>query len=165
MVIRDFEDGDVAPACTLTNHYIEHTPVHFGLHPYTAEEFREMWHAGREKYPWLAAAIDGRFAGYAKAGRWREREAYQFTAEAGLYVESAFHGRGVGKALYAELFKRLAKAGFHTAVAGITLPNEASVRLHEAMGFTKVGVFREVGRKMDAWHDTGWWQRMLEPAS
>jgi L-amino acid N-acyltransferase YncA len=163
-MIRDFEDGDVAPACALTNHYIEHTSVHFGVHPYSADEFRAMWLAGREKYPWLAATIDGRFAGYAKAGRWREREAYQFTAEVGLYVDSAFHGRGIGTALYRELFKRLKTSGYHTAVAGVTLPNDASVRLHESLGFTKVGVFREVGRKFDRWHDTGWWQLMLDDA-
>jgi L-amino acid N-acyltransferase YncA len=161
MIIRDFEDADVASACTLTNHYIEHTPVHFGVHPLSTHEFRAMWQSGREKYPWLAAAIDGHFAGYAKASRWREREAYQFTAEVGLYIESPFHGQGVGRALYGELLKRLHQAGFHTAVGGVTLPNEASVRLHESMGFTKVGVFREVGRKFDAWHDTGWWQIVL----
>jgi phosphinothricin acetyltransferase len=161
MKIRDFEEGDVAPACAVTNHYIEHTPVHFGMHPYTPQEFREMWLAGRDKYPWLAAAIDGRFAGYAKASRWREREAYRFTAEVGLYIESAFQGRGVGKALYGKLLARLRAAGYHTAVGGITLPNDASVRLHESMGFTKVGVFREVGRKFDQWHDTGWWQLIL----
>jgi L-amino acid N-acyltransferase YncA len=161
MLIRDFQDSDVAPACTLTNHYIEYTPVHFGMHPYSGDEFRAMWLAGREKYPWLAGAIDDRFVGYAKASRWRDREAYQFTAEVGLYVDSACHRRGVGSALYRELFKRLKAAGYHTAVAGVTLPNESSVRLHESMGFSKVGVFREVGRKFDQWHDTGWWQLML----
>jgi phosphinothricin acetyltransferase len=165
MLVRDFQDRDVAPACALTNYYIEHTAVHFGMHPYTHDEFRALWIEGKAKYPWLAAEIDGRFAGYAKASRWREREAYQFTAETGLYVVQEFHGRGVGKALYRELLARLPVAGYHTAVAGVTLPNEASVRLHESMGFTKVGVFREVGRKRDAWHDTGWWQLHLAPSA
>jgi phosphinothricin acetyltransferase len=162
MLIRDFSEADVAPACELSNHYIEHTAIHFGLHPYTPEEFRSMWAAGRETYPWLAAEVGGTFAGFAKAGRWREREAYRFTAEAGLYVDARFHGRGIGTALYRELFARLKRSGFHTVVAGVTLPNPASERLHEAMGFHRVGVFREVGRKFDAWHDTGWYQVLLE---
>lgn len=165
MIIRDFDEADVAPACELSNYYIEHTAVHFGLHPYTVDEFRSMWLSGREKYPWLAAAVDGVFAGFAKGSRWRERDAYRFTAEVGLYVESRFQGRGIGKALYVELFKRLEQAGYHTVVGGVTLPNKASVRLHESMGFTKVGVFREVGRKFDAWHDTAWYQLMLDKAS
>jgi phosphinothricin acetyltransferase len=161
MIVRDFQDRDVAPACALTNHYIQHTAVHFGMYPYSPDEFRAMWQEGVTKYPWLAAEIDGRFAGYAKGSRWREREAYQFTAEVGLYIERDLQGKGIGKALYLELFIRLKAAGYHTAVAGVTLPNDASVRLHESMGFAKVGVFREVGRKMGAWHDTGWWQLPL----
>lgn len=162
MVVRDFSERDVGPACTLTNHYILHTPVHFGTNPARAEEFRAVWERGRATHPWLAAEIDGVFAGYAKAGPWRTREAYALTAEAGLYVVRQFQGRGVGRALYRELFGRLKAAGFHTVVAGITLPNRASVALHEALGFARVGIFREVGRKFDAWHDTGWWQLMLD---
>jgi len=161
MQIRDFRESDVAPACALSNHYIEHTAIHFGLHPYTQPEFRSMWESGRAAYPWLAADVEGEFAGFAKAGRWREREAYRFTAEAGLYVDARFQGRGIGTALYRELFDRLKRSGIHTVVAGITFPNAASERLHESMGFQKVGVFREVGMKFDSWHDTVWYQLML----
>jgi phosphinothricin acetyltransferase len=161
MLIRDFGPGDVAGACALTNHYIAHTAVHFGLTPQADAEFEAMWRSGCERYPWLAAEVDGRFAGYAKAGLWRSREAYALTAEVSVYVEPAFHGRGVGRALYGALIERLRAGGFHTAVGGVTLPNQASVRLHEAMGFRHVGTFREVGRKFDQWHDVGWWQLML----
>lgn len=160
MLIRDFEERDILPAATLTNHYIQHTAVHFGIHPYTPEEFRAIWHA-RDQYPWLTAEIDNRFAGYAKGARWRERDAYAKTVEVGLYIDPAFQKQGVGTALYKELLARLKNSGYHTAVGGVTLPNEGSVRLHESMGFTKVGVFREVGRKFDQWHDTGWWQLIL----
>ncbi len=161
MLVRTFEARDVAPACRLTNHFIERTAVHFGATPQTDEEFEGMWRAGTEKYPWLAAEVGGVFAGYAKAGLWRARDAYALTAEVTVYVDFAFHRRGVGRALYAELLPRLKAAGYHTAVGGVTLPNEPSIRLHEAMGFTHVGTFREVGWKFDQWHDTGWWQRML----
>jgi len=162
MIVREFTESDVGPACRLTNHFIEHTSVHFGARPMADAQFLALWDSGRRKHPWLAAEIDGQFAGYAKAGIWRERDAYALTAETGLYVNLEFQRRGVGRALYAELLARLKSAGFHTAVAGITLPNEHSARLHEAMGFKHVGVFRQVGRKFDTWHDTGWWQLILE---
>ena len=159
--VRDFEAGDVAPACSLTNHFIKHTAVHFGYEPAHAPEFEAMWREGAAKFPWLAAEVGGTFAGYAKAGTWRARDAYGKTAEVTVYVDPTFHGRGVGKALYTELLARLRAAGFHTAIGGVTMPNEVSVKLHEAMGFRHVGTFREVGRKFEQWHDVGFWQLML----
>lgn len=161
MLIRTFEPRDVGPACRLTNYYIEHTAVHFGYRAQTEAEFETIWHGARQMYPWIAAETDGVLAGYAKAGQWRTREAYNPTAEVTVYVDRVFHRRGVGRALYRELLDRLRHAGFHTAVGGITMPNEGSVRLHEAMGFRHVGTFREVGRKFDQWHDTAWYQIML----
>jgi L-amino acid N-acyltransferase YncA len=161
MLIRTFEARDVAPAARLTNHFIVNTVVHFGAKPQSDDEFAAMWNASKDQFPWLVAEVDGDFAGYAKAGTWRAREAYAKTAEVTVYVDPAFHGRGVGKALYAELLARLKAAGFHAAVGGVTLPNEASARLHEAMGFEFVGTFKEVGRKFGQWHDTGWWQKIL----
>lgn len=162
MIIRQFEVRDVGPACRLTNHYIQTSPAHFGCRPMPEAEFSAMWESGSKTYPWLAAEVDAHFAGYAKAGVWRAREAYARTAEVGIYVEPAAHGRGLGRSLYADLIRRVKETGFHTIVAGVTLPNEASVRLHESLGFRQVGTFREVGHKFDRWHDTGWWQLMLE---
>ncbi len=161
VLVRDFAAGDVAPANALTNHFIEHTTTHFGSTPATDDAFAAVWEKGRVRYPWLAAEVDGGFAGYAKAGVWRERDAYARTAETGLYVADGLRGKGVGKALYAALFERLRALGFHAVVAGVTLPNEASVRLHEAVGFRKVGVFHAVGHKFGAWHDVGFWEREL----
>jgi L-amino acid N-acyltransferase YncA len=158
MIIRDFNERDVAPANELTNSFIRDTVVHFGFTPATDSEFADLWQQGRAKYPWLAAEEAGRFLGYAKAGVWRTRDAYQFTAEAGIYMVAEARGRGLGRQLYVELLERLRAAGFHSAIGGVTLPNEASVRLHESLGFRKVGDFREVGRKFDAWHDVGFWQ-------
>lgn len=163
MLVRTFDARDIAPACRLTNHFIQHTAIHFGARPQTDQEFAAMWEEGREKYPWLAAEVEGvgGFSGYAKAGVWRARDAYAPTAEVTVYVDPACHRRGVGRALYAELFRLLRASGFHTAVGGVTLPNEGSVGLHESMGFRHVGTFREVGRKFDQWHDVDWWQLML----
>ncbi|TWT39939.1 Phosphinothricin N-acetyltransferase [Phycisphaerae bacterium RAS1] len=161
VVVRDFRQADVAAANALTNRYIRETPIHFAYTPAGNAEFEAYWRDGAGRYPWLAAECAGRFAGYAKASLWREREAYRFTAECGLYVEPEFHRKGVGRALYGVLFERLASAGIHTLIAGITLPNEPSVRMHEALGFERVATFRQVGWKFEQWHDVGFWQRMV----
>ena len=99
-------------------------------------------------------------AGYAYASPHRERAAYASSCDVAVYVDPAFARRGVGRALYAALIEQLAPR-FHAAFAGIALPNEASIALHQAMGFTPVGIYREVGWKMGAWRDVGWWQRRL----
>lgn len=161
VTVRAFEGSDVAPACAMVNHYIERTVIHFGYTPESEAQFRAAWEAGRETHPWLAAEVEGAFAGYAKAGVWRARDAYARTAEVGIYVRPEFQGRGVGKALYRELIERCRAAGYHLLVGGVTLPNEASVKLHESVGFEHVGTFKECGRKFGAWHDVGWWQLKL----
>lgn len=159
--VRTFEERDVAPACALTNHYIEHTVIHFGFTPDSEQQWRKVWTDGREKHPWLAAEVEGKFAGFAKCGTWRTREAYSLTAETGIYVVPEFQGKGVGSALYVELIARARNAGFHLLTAGITMPNEGSARLHESVGFTYVGTFSECGRKFGQWLDVGWWQMKL----
>lgn len=111
--------------------------------------------------PWLVREEEGRVAGYAYASRHRERRAYQWSVDVSAYVDAAFRRRGIGRALYAALFERLVRQGYFNAYAGITLPNAASVGLHEALGFTPVGVYRGVGFKCGAWHDVGWWHRRL----
>jgi L-amino acid N-acyltransferase YncA len=113
------------------------------------------------QFPWLIAERDGAVLGYAYAGRFAARAAYEWSAEVSAYVAEPARGSGVGRALYCALFGVLDAQGHHRAMAGITLPNAASVGLHEAMGFSLVGVFREAGWKFGAWHDVGWWQRAL----
>jgi L-amino acid N-acyltransferase YncA len=112
----------------------------------------------RTAHAWLVAERDDEVVGYAYATAHRARAAYRWTAEVSAYVDPRAQRTGVGRALYAELFERLRAAGFRLLVAGVTLPNEASVRLHEAMGFGPVGVYRGVGWKAGAWWDVGWWQ-------
>lgn len=103
-------------------------------------------------------------AGYAYACPFMARPAYRWSAGVSVYVAAGRGGRGIGRALYRELLERLRRQGFRNACAGITLPNEPSVRLHESMGFEPVGVNREVGWKHGAWRDVGWWQLRLAPA-
>ncbi|MGH8174324.1 MAG: arsinothricin resistance N-acetyltransferase ArsN1 family B [Rhodanobacteraceae bacterium] len=117
-------------------------------------------------YPWLVAIADGSVVGYAYACEHRARLAYRWSVDAAVYLAADAQRRGIGRALYQRLFALLLKQGYVNAFAGITLPNAASVALHEAMGFLPIGVYRQVGYKVGAWHDVGWWQLVLaEPRS
>jgi len=115
------------------------------------------------RFPWLVDDIDGTVAGYAYASPHRERAAYRWAVEVTVYVHERFRGRGVGRALYAELFERLRGQGLFKAYAGIALPNPASQAFHESLGFTLVGIYRKIGYKLGAWRDVGWWQLALQP--
>src|SRR4051812_47636168 len=113
------------------------------------------------RLPWLVASRDGAVVGYAYASRHRARRAYRWSVEVSVYLRESEQGRGTGRALYDELLDVLRGLGYVRALAGITLPNEQSVGLHEAMGFEPIGIFRGVGFKHGQWHDVGWWQLSL----
>jgi phosphinothricin acetyltransferase len=114
--------------------------------------------------PWLVAVDDGRIVGFAYAAAHRARPAYRWSVDVSVYLDPAETGRGVGSALYARLLPLVRDLGYVSAYAGIALPNDTSVRLHERNGFVPVGVYRHVGHKMGAWRDVGWWQlALVEP--
>jgi L-amino acid N-acyltransferase YncA len=159
--IRSATSGDFAAIAAITSHYIETSAIHFAYQPVTATELEAMWHAGRARYPWLVAADDEAVIGYAKAGEWRSRDAYRWTAEVGLYVEPRRHRGGVGRALYQALLDACGAAGFRSVIGGVTLPNDPSVALHAAFGFEPVGVVRDAGFKRGAWHDVAFFQKRL----
>lgn len=112
--------------------------------------------------PWLVLDVDGALLGYAYASPHHERTAYRWSVSSAVYVSRAHHKRGVGSALYTTLFELLRHLGYYQVSAGITLPNPASVALHEAFGFKLVGVYRDIGYKMGAWHDVAWYQTALQ---
>jgi len=114
-----------------------------------------------QKFPWLVCEIDDRIAGYVYASPHREREAYQWTCESSVYVHKDFKGKGIGKELYKALFQILKMQGLINVYAGITLPNDASVKLHEACGFQLFAEYDNIGYKMGAWHKVGWWKLQL----
>ncbi len=128
-----------------------------------AHEMAERIRIISRDYPWLVAEIDGEVAGYAYASRHHERAAYRWSADVTVYISARHHRRGVGRALYAALFGLLERQGVHEVCAGVTLPNDASVGLHEALGFVPVGVYRDVAFKFGQWHSVGWWQMSLRP--
>ena len=118
----------------------------------------------RERFPWLVAERDGAVAGYAYASEHRWRSAYRWAVDVTVYISPAHHRQGVGRALYGALLPALTGQGFQTACAGITLPNAASVGLHQAFGFELVGVYRDIGYKFGQWCSVGWYQvRLREP--
>lgn len=120
------------------------TAISFELEPPSVEEMRRRIETTLLAYPWLVCEWDG-VIGYAYAGVFRSRPAYQWTVEVSAYVHAAHRGKGVARALYTSLFECLRVQGFRTALAGIVLPNSASVALHEGLGFRSVGVFHHVG--------------------
>ncbi len=119
------------------------------------------------QYPWLVCLIDDKLAGYAYASAFRSRYAYQWTTETTVYVHGDFQRRGLSRALYHSLIAILRAQGYCMAIGVIALPNPASIRAHEALGFRKIGIFEKVGFKAGNWRDTGWWQLELRamPAS
>lgn len=137
------------------------TPISFELTLPDIAELAERVRSTQERFPWLVCELEHGVAGYAYASSHRARAAYQWTVETAIYVHSRARRRGVGRGLYAALLAILRLQGFVNAYAGITLPNPASVALHEAVGFKPMCVYRRVGFKLGAWHDVGWWQQAL----
>jgi L-amino acid N-acyltransferase YncA len=128
--------------------------------PDTAEMARRIT-STLETHPWLVAEEAGRVIGYAYASQHRTREAYRFSCDVTVYLAEGARGRRLGTRLYTDLFRLLRAQGFRNAFAGIALPNPASVALHESLGFRHLGTYRDVGFKLGAWHDVGWWQLIL----
>lgn len=116
-------------------------------------------------HPWLVAESGGELVGYAYACEHRERHAYRWAVDVSVYIAAGQRGQGNGRRLYEALFERLRRQRFQVACAGITLPNEASVALHERLGFESVGISPRIGWKLGAWQDVGWWQLELLPAT
>ncbi|GAB4386400.1 MAG: GNAT family N-acetyltransferase [Phycisphaerales bacterium] len=156
-VIRETTPGDLPDILSIVNREIREGVAHFGTVALTLEELASDWAQTRERYAWVTALLDDRLVGYARAAPWKTRGAYAWTAEVGIYVHPHAQGRGIGRAMYQCLFAELSRKGIRTLVAGITLPNPASVRLHEAMGMRPVGVFECVGFKHGQWRDVGYW--------
>jgi L-amino acid N-acyltransferase YncA len=127
-------------------------------------QMRERINTLMQQYPWLVAVSEtGDVLGYAYAGKHRERAAYRWSVDFTTYLAPKAKRRGIGTELCHALIKICQALGYCRAFAGITLPNEASVRLHEKIGFRPIGVYRRVGFKLGRWHDVGWWSLDLLP--
>lgn len=161
--VRPATAADLAGIVEIYNHYVVHTPVTFDLEPVTVESRRQWFGQFGEKGPHrlLVAEAGGRVVGYAGTHQFRAKAAYDTTVETTIYIAPDSVGSGLGRALYAALIDALASAEVHMLVAGITLPNEASVARHERFGFRLAGVLHQVGRKFGRYWDVGWYEREL----
>ena len=162
-MIRAATLEDAARVAAIYHPYVADTTISFEVAPPAETEMRDRMQAVLPRLPWLVHEVEGQVAGYAYASPHRAREAYQWSVDVAVYVNQDFHRRGIGRELYHALFPRLIRQGYVNAYAGITLPNAKSVGLHEALGFVPVGVYRNVGFKLGAWRDVGWWHLQLQP--
>ncbi|HJT98923.1 MAG TPA: arsinothricin resistance N-acetyltransferase ArsN1 family B [Rhodanobacteraceae bacterium] len=152
---------DAAAIAAIYAPYVDASIVSFETEaPDRAEIARRIERIGAQ-YPWLVATLDERVVGYAYACENRARLAYRWSVDAAVYLDASAHRQGIGRGLYERLFAILREQGYVNAFAGISLPNAGSVGLHEAMGFRLIGVHRNVGYKLGAWRDVGWWQLAL----
>jgi len=140
---------------------VKETNISFELEPPDSEEIARRICTTLDTHEWLVAYDQSGITGYAYASHYRPRHAYRFTVETTAYVHERCRGQGLGKNLYEALFSSLESLGFHTAYAGIALPNQASIALHKAAGFESIGVFQSAGFKFGKWHDVAWWQRTV----
>jgi phosphinothricin acetyltransferase len=142
---------------------VRETAISFEVEPPTPLEMHERIATTLRRLPWLVCERQGEVLGYVYASPHRARAAYQWSVDVSVYIHAQVRRTGTGRALYHALFQLLSLQGFYQCFAGITLPNPASVGLHEALGFQPVGVYQAVGYKLKGWHDVGWWQRTLQP--
>lgn len=166
MKIRRVTADDAAAIVSIYAPYVIGTVVSFETAPPDEAEIRRRIDEAGDAYPWLVACgEDGAVIGYAYACAFRTRAAYRFTVETTVYLADGASGRGTGTLLLRALLPVLEAQGFAQAIAAITLPNEASVRLHESLGFRQAGTYEKVGFKFREWRSVGLWQRELAPLS
>jgi L-amino acid N-acyltransferase YncA len=164
MLIRDAQaQRDAAPCAAIYAPYVQDTAISFEEDVPDEAEMARRIERITLTHPWLVAQDGGEIIGFAYGTEHRARPAYRWAADVTVYVKGDRHRQGIGRALYEALLRLLAEQGLHVACAGITLPNRASVGVHEALGFEPVGVYRRIGYKLGGWHDVGWWQRELLP--
>jgi phosphinothricin acetyltransferase len=159
MIIRTVKFSDAAQIAAIYNYYIETSSATFETEPVdSAEMEKRIRETLAGNYPFFVAEEIGEVVGYAYGHQFRARVAYRHSIEISVYIKNGCGGKGIATSLYETLFPEIARRGFHAVIAGISLPNEASVRLHEKFGMAQVAHFKEVGFKFGEWIDTGYWE-------
>ena len=163
IAIRTASQDDLAALTEIYNHYVIHTTITFDVDPFTVES-RQAWfdaHITDPRHRLFAAEEGGRVVGYASTSRFRQKAAYDTTVEASVYCRPSAVGRGIGGSLYQMLFESIAGQDINRIVAGVTLPNDSSIALHQRFGFRPVGTFSANGRKFGRYWDVAWFERPL----
>ena len=161
-MIREIKLEDASRIAEIYNYYIEHTVITFEETVLKTKDMEDRILEITEDNPWYVYEEDGKILGYSYAGKWKGRCAFRFSLEGSVYLDHRVEKKGIGSKLYSKLLKTLKERGIHIVVAGISLPNEKSIALHEKFGFKKVGQFSEVGYKFSRWIDVGYWELNLE---
>lgn len=159
--IRKILPSDVEAICEIYNYYVLNTAITFETSTVSVEEMEKRIQDISAAYPYLVCEEDGKIIGYCYVNSWKNRCAYSSTAESSVYLHKDNHKKGIGSKLYAELLKELKDTSLHAIIAGVALPNEASVRLHEKFGFQKIAHFKETGKKFGKWIDVAYWEIIL----
>ena len=163
-VIRLVELNDAPEISAIYKEFVEDTAVSFETIAPTPEEIRQRISERIDQYPWIVVEVDGTVAGYAYASQHRARFHYQWSVDFTVYIHRDYRKLGLGSQLYAVLKRLSVLVGYVSAYAGIALPNEASVNLHKRIGFSEVGVYKNVGFKLGRWHDVSWWHcQLIDP--
>ena len=164
-IIRPVAAADAEAIARIYNYYILNTVITFEEDPISAEDMAvRIAETQGLPLPWLVAVVEGAIVGYAYARKWRPRSAYRYSVETTIYLEHGHEGRGIGRSLYAALLPLVRERGMHVAIGGVALPNDASIALHEKLGFERVATFRQVGFKHDRWVDVTYLQLVLSHA-
>lgn len=162
MQIRPAGVRDAEAIARIYNHYVRDTVITFEVDEVDTKTMaRRIDETNAAGLPWLVTEHEEEVAGYAYASTWKSRCAYRFSVESTIYLDPGRTGRGIGRPLYAALIDGIRNCAMHVAIGGIALPNPASIALHEALGFRKIGQFEQVGYKFDRWIDVGYWQLTL----
>jgi L-amino acid N-acyltransferase YncA len=161
MKIRRATAQDAEQICSIYNHYVLNTTISFEGQPVAPEDMKKRIAEVIADFPWLVWDEMGKLQGFCYGGKWKGRDAYRYSVESSIYMHPNFTGKGLGRQLYDALLRELRQQELHVVIAGIALPNEHSVALHEKMGFRKVAHFEQVGRKFNRWIDVGYWQLYL----
>lgn len=161
--IRYAQPSDLPALLAIYNHYVVNTPVTFDLEPRTLEQRREWFDqfATAGKYRCFVALRDNTPIGWACSAKFKEKEAYATSVETSIYLKAGEGGKGLGRRLYESLFEALKGEDIHRAFGGVTVPNEASVAVHKALGFEHIGTYREIGRKFGKFWDVALYLRKM----
>ena len=160
-MIRPVIKTDAGRLTKIYNRYIINSTATFEIDPIRSNEMVKRLEKVNKNHPWLVYEMDGVVVGYAYAGEWKPRPAYKFTVEVSVYIDPNHHGKGVGFMLYQKLIDQLKQTEIRALLAGITLPNDPSIKLHQKLGFVNVGQLKSVGFKFGNWIDVGYWELLL----
>ncbi len=163
MSIRAASGADIPAMLSIYAHFVHSTAVSFEYTLPTHEEFLRRFQAHIALCPWLVWEENGEVLGYAYAGQAFERAAYSWNAEISCYLAENIRGRGIGRKLYAQIEEILRKQGYRKVFAVVTSANEASVKFHEAIGYRRAVVYKDIGYKLGKWYDVIWLEKQLQP--